>query len=164
LLLIRHAKSSWDDTSLPDRDRPLSARGRRAAERIGEHLRSEGLVPDLVLCSTARRTRETLERLALPEVDARFEDELYGAAAEEIQSRIRSVPPDAGSIAVIGHNPGMHDLAAGLGALDAGEAGVRLRAKLPTGGVAVFDVDEPWSRLGPEGVRLVAFVTPRELA
>jgi phosphohistidine phosphatase len=164
LLLIRHAKSSWDDASLADRDRPLSKRGRSAATRIGEHLRAAGLVPDLVVCSTAHRTRETLERLALPDVEVRYEEELYAADAEAILSRIRSAPDASTALAVIGHNPGMHDLAVGLASSDAGELAGRLRAKLPTGAVAVFESDEPWARVAPDHVRLVAFVIPRELA
>jgi phosphohistidine phosphatase len=163
LLLIRHAKSSWDEPSLADRDRPLTDRGLRAAERMGHHLRDEGLVPELVWCSTARRTRETLERLALPDGEVRFEEELYGADADELLVRIRTAPETTTSLAVIAHNPGLHDLAVGLSASEPRAAASRLRVKLPTGALVVFRVDPPWADIEPGRVRLASFVTPKEL-
>jgi phosphohistidine phosphatase len=121
LLLLRHAKSSWDDPSLTDRDRPLSKRGRAAARRMGEHLRASGGRIDLVLCSSALRTRETLERLALGVADVRVEDRLYGAGPDELLDRLRDVAGDPGAVLVIGHDPGMHELAAALAGPDLGE-------------------------------------------
>lgn len=163
LLLLRHAKSSWDEPSLPDRERPLSKRGRLAAERMGAHLRNEGLVPSLVLCSSSRRTQETLERLDLGDTEARFEDALYGAGEQELLSRLRDVTAGAVSVAVIGHNPGMHDLAIELAGSDLGEPAARVREKFPTGAVAVFEVDGAWRDLAPGRTRLTSFVVPREL-
>src|SRR6187200_3248617 len=82
LYLLRHAKSSWDDPGLPDHDRPLAPRGRKAAKRMGAHLRERGIEPQLVLCSSARRTRETVERLALPSgSQVEVEDGLYAAGS-----------------------------------------------------------------------------------
>jgi phosphohistidine phosphatase len=114
--LLRHAKSSWKHPELPDHDRPLAGRGRRAAKAIVRHMRAQEFVPELVLCSTARRARETLERIepALGRAPVRVERELYGASARELLARLRRLPDDVGSVLVIGHNPGMHELAVEL--------------------------------------------------
>lgn len=149
LYLLRHAKSSWDDESLPDHDRPLSGRGRRAADAIGRHLRDEGIAPELVLCSSAARTRETLARIGL---DGEIERALYGAGASELLARLRELPPSVESVLMIGHNPGMHDLALAL----TGEPS----DKYPTGALATIELDDWTARSG----RLIAFVRPRELA
>lgn len=163
LLLIRHAKSSWDDPALPDRERPLAKRGRKAAERVAAHLRQAGLRPDLVLCSPSRRTRETLELLALGRADALVEDALYGANEDELLARLRDVPEGAGTVAVIGHNPGMQDLAIELVGSDAAAGAVRLRERFPTAAVAVFDVKGHWLDLAPSRVRLASLVVPKDL-
>jgi phosphohistidine phosphatase len=163
LLLIRHAKSSWDEPTLADRERPLAKRGRKAAERVGAHLRRESLRPDLVLCSASTRTRETLELLALRDVDRSIEEELYAATAEELLARLRRVPEEAATVAVIGHNPGIQELATELVGADAAAGGVRLREKFPTGAVAVFDVRGPWRDVASDRARLASFVIPREL-
>ena len=95
LHLLRHAKSSWDDAGLADRDRPLAPRGRRAAKLIADYLRHEGIVPALVLCSPARRTRETLEALAEAfddDVPVEFERDLYGAWPGSCSSGCRRCP------------------------------------------------------------------------
>jgi phosphohistidine phosphatase len=163
LLLLRHAKSSWDDPSRPDHDRPLSKRGRGAAERIGVHLRELGVRPDLVLCSSSRRTRETLERLALVDADVRLEDGLYAAGDGELLARVREVPDDVASVLLIGHNPGVQDLAIGLAGPDLGDVAARVRQRFPTGGLATFELDGTWRHAAPGRVRLVSFVVPREL-
>jgi phosphohistidine phosphatase len=164
LLLLRHAKSSWDEGSTPDHDRPLAKRGRRAADRIGAYLRSHALRPDLVLCSSARRTRETLERLGLDESEVRVDERIYLAGSGELLDRVRELLEDVGSALVIGHNPGMERLADELAGEEAGEDAGRLREKFPTGALAVFDVDGAWQTLGPGRARLTSFVVPRELA
>src|ERR1044071_581082 len=101
LYLLRHAKSSWDDESLADHDRPLSGRGRRAADAIGRHLRAEGIEPELVLCSSAARARETLARIGLT---GDVERDLYGASATELLARVRELPRSLESVLMIGHN------------------------------------------------------------
>jgi phosphohistidine phosphatase len=164
LLLLRHAKSSWDDPALPDRDRPLAERGRRAAEQMGAHLRASGLLPDLVLCSSARRTRETLDRLDLSTPDVRVDDGLYGADDDELLARARELSEGAGTVLVIGHNPGMHDLAIRLTGGQPGDEARRLHEKFPTAALAVFDVDGAWARLDDGAARLSALVVPRDLA
>ena len=115
IYLLRHAKSSWDDSSLPDHDRPLNGRGRSAAPRVGAHMRAEGYLPDLVLCSTATRTRLTLEGV-LSELEVEpaieFEEELYLAAPSEMLDLVRSVPDTVESVLLVGHNPGTGMLAA----------------------------------------------------
>jgi phosphohistidine phosphatase len=164
LLLLRHAKSDWGDASLSDHDRPLASRGRKAAERIGSYMNAEGFVPDLVLCSSARRTRETCERLGLGPVETSVEDDLYGAPGDALLARVRSVPEAVGDVLLIGHNPGTQDLAMALAGPDLGEGAVRLREKFPTGALAVFEVDGSWFEFVPGKARLAAFVVPRELA
>jgi phosphohistidine phosphatase len=163
LLLIRHAKSSWDEPSLPDRNRPLAKRGRKAAERIGVHLRREGVRPDVVLCSPSTRTRETLELLRFRRADISFPSELYGASAHELLENVSAVGDDAELVAVIGHNPGMQDLAVQLAGNDAVAGAVRLRERFPTCAVATFDIEGTWRDLTPERSRLASFVVPRDL-
>jgi phosphohistidine phosphatase len=129
--LLRHARSSWKRPELPDHDRPLAGRGKRATKVILRHMRAQEFVPELVLCSTARRARETLERIepALGGVPVRVERELYGASARELLARLRRLPDDVGSVLVIGHNPGMHELGVGARRLGAGA-----RGQVPHGG------------------------------
>jgi phosphohistidine phosphatase len=159
ILLLRHAKSSWDDPSLSDHARPLAPRGRKAAARMAEHLRSEPPV-DLVLCSPALRTRQTLELMASAFGDAEvaIEGDLYGATDDELLGRLRSLTEDVSSVALIGHNPGVHDLAVSLT-----RQGRRLE-RYPTGALAVIQAEGTWADLAPGRGRLVSFVTPKELA
>ncbi|HTF50683.1 MAG TPA: histidine phosphatase family protein [Pseudonocardia sp.] len=164
LLLLRHAKSSWDDPALADHDRPLAKRGRRAAELIGEHLRAAGLRPGLVICSPSRRTRETLELLSLDGPEVRLEDAVYEASEEELATVVGGLPEAVQSVLLIGHNPSMGDLAGWLSGQDRTEAASRLREKFPTGALAVFETDETWRDLASGDSRLVSFRTPRDLA
>jgi phosphohistidine phosphatase len=163
LLLIRHAKSSWNDASLSDRDRPLAGRGRKGAERMGAHLRGEGLRPDVVLCSPSRRTRDTLDLLKFSGAEVMYLDELYAASQDELLASAREVRDDAEVVAVVGHNPGIQDLSIELASDDAAAGAVRLRQKFPTCAVAVFDVDGAWRDVAAARVRLVSFVVPKEL-
>jgi phosphohistidine phosphatase len=158
LLLLRHAKSSWDDPSLADHDRPLAPRGRRAAKRIGKLLRDQGIEISLVLCSSARRARETLE-LAQPVGEVQVEQELYGASARQLLERIRRVPDEVNSLMLIGHNPAIEELALGLAADRSELEG----AKFPTGALATFTVNGPWQGLAPGEATLTGFVKPRDL-
>jgi phosphohistidine phosphatase len=162
LLLLRHAKSSWDEPIADDRARPLAPRGRRAAARIGEHLRSAGLVPAVAVCSPAERARETLRRLELPGGETRFDERLYGAGAEEILAVVRDQGAP-GTLLAVGHNPGMHELAIELAGPDLGEDAERLRERFPTGALAVFEIEGAWSELSAGRARLSSFVVPREL-
>jgi phosphohistidine phosphatase len=166
LILLRHAKSSWDDASMPDRDRPLNARGREAAALVRQKMRELGLAPDMVLLSTARRTTETLEALE-PWDDAPLVepmDSLYLAPPSEILAALRAVPETVRSVLVIGHNPGMHDLALDLAAPSGTKASAALAEGFPTAALAEFSVAGPWHDLRQGGGRLVRFLTPKMLA
>lgn len=168
LYLLRHAKSSWSDADLSDQERPLARRGQQAAALLLRHLQAEGIDPALVLCSPARRTIETFDRIApafragaTPLID----EALYGASADELARRLRAVPETVASVMVIGHNPGLENLAimlAGSGERDALE---RLQTKFPTGALATLAVEnDSWGTLGTGCARLIGFVVPKELA
>lgn len=162
LLLLRHAKSAWGDPALPDRERPLNERGRRAAPAMGRRIRAAGLQPDLVLCSTARRARETWTLLA-PELASAprvlMEDGLYLCGAEAMLARLRRLNREQ-AVLVVAHNPDIHELAAAL-AGDGPPADRRaLAAKFPTGGLAVLELPA-WRELAPGTARLTLFATPR---
>jgi phosphohistidine phosphatase len=161
LHLLRHAKSSWDEPGLADYDRPLAPRGRRACKKLAKHLRREGIQPDTVLCSSSRRTRETLEliRSALEDPVIEIEDGLYAADSDRLLARVRELPETARSVLLIGHNPGLHELALTLAPGSAGFA-----EKFPTGALASLALDTPWPDIGAARAELVAYVVPRELA
>jgi phosphohistidine phosphatase len=166
LMLLRHAKSSWDDASCPDHDRPLTARGRRGAELVGRHLRELKTRPTLVLCSSARRARETLEGIAPAlgdEVEVLVERELYGATGGQLLDRLRQVPRHTSSVMAIGHNPGLEDLATTLAGGGDTDALDRMARKFPTAALATFEVPGTWRQLAPGTATLVAYVVPREL-
>jgi phosphohistidine phosphatase len=164
LHLLRHAKSSWKEPELADHDRPLAARGRRAADAMGRHLAASGVAPGLVLCSTALRARETWERIepSLAGTPVRYEPEIYGASAATLRERVRGVPDDVASVLLVGHNPAIElfaaDLACASPLLD------DLEAKFPTGALATLALRAAsWRDLGDECTELVAFVRPRDL-
>jgi phosphohistidine phosphatase len=160
LFLLRHAKSSWDDADLADRDRPLAPRGRRAVKVMAGHIRDEKISPSLVLCSPARRTRETLEGVA-PGGEVQIDDELYGASEGELLERLQRVPDEIDSVMLIGHNPAIQELALDLAA--GGERRGDVENKFPTGALATLTVPDDWQELRPGSAELVAFVTPKEL-
>jgi phosphohistidine phosphatase len=160
LLLLRHAKSSWDDPGLADHDRPLAPRGRKAAKRIGRHLRDQGPEVSLALCSSARRARDTLSLVAPGgDIEIEIEPELYGAGAGELLERLRRVPDDAGTVMLVGHNPAIQELLVSL-ARDPGDLAVR---KFPTGALATLAVNGSWGALAAGQAELAALVVPREL-
>ena len=164
LYLLRHAKSSWKDTSLPDHDRPLAGRGRRAAKAIARHMRAHDMEPELVLCSTARRARETLEGIE-PAVDTRaieVESDLYAATAPALLERLRSIPDTVESVMVIGHNPGLQELALDLA--HPASATSELAAKYPTAALARLAFEgSSWQELDRDTAELVELVRPRDL-
>lgn len=164
IYLLRHAKSSWSDSTLPDRERPLAPRGRRDAKRVAEHLLQRRIEPALVLCSTAARTRETLElvRRTLGAALVQFEEGLYAASGEELLERLRTVPEQLASVMLIGHNPGLQDLALVL--TSSGAELARLEAKFPTAALATLAVPHAaWRRLGEGDAELAEFVVPKQL-
>jgi phosphohistidine phosphatase len=169
LLLMRHAKSSWDDPKLSDHARPLNARGRVAAILMRKVMADYGLSPDIVLVSSSRRTLQTLEALEPWDDTPLIEptDALYLASAEQMLGVVNGVAETARSVLVLGHNPGMHNLAMQL----VGEASMsqvdpltrRLADGYPTGALAEFAIFGPWAALRPGGARLVHFIAPRDL-
>jgi len=174
LVLFRHAKSAWPD--VPDHERPLARRGLAEAPMMGHWLRSAGCVPDRVLCSTARRARQTWQFAetglgASPPVS--YERGVYGASAAELLDLVRPAPAATRTLLVIGHDPGIKELALALAAAgpadDAHTGAVpaatldRVRAKFPTAAIAVLEFTGPWSRLGPGRARITSFVTPRDV-
>jgi phosphohistidine phosphatase len=168
LLLLRHAKSSWDDPQLSDHARPLNPRGREAAKVMAQAMRDLGLVPDVVLVSSARRTLQTLEALEpwdeMPLIEVM--DALYLAPSPEILAVLRKAAPAARCILLIGHNPGLHDLAMLLAGAHAasGDAQVRrMAAAYPSGALAEFSIATPWGEVGETGARLMRFLTPKDL-
>lgn len=167
LILMRHAKSAWDDSHQKDIDRPLSTRGRKAASHMGEWLEGEGYRPDVVLCSTARRTRDTLELLRphLPKSAAvEFVSGLYMAATREMLTEIGKVPASAQCVMLLGHNPGMGSLAGLLAGGGDEKALGAMHGKFPTAAIAVlgFNVGK-WSEVAPGAGILRAFMRPRDL-
>jgi phosphohistidine phosphatase len=166
LYLLRHAKSSWDDPGLDDHDRPLAPRGRKAAKKLAAHLRAAGVAPELVLCSSSRRTRETLElvRAALNDAEIRFDDALYGASEGLLLERVRSVDPRVQSLLVVGHNPGLQAFGLELAGGGVEQARSRLHEKMPTGALATLSfAAESWAGVEPGSGELVDFVVPRDL-
>ena len=159
LLLMRHAAAAAKGASSGDRDRPLTGDGRRAAAMLGRRLRSDGISPDHVLCSPARRAQETLEQIsealdALPPAD--LDDGLYLADSVGLLDRLHGVPAETQSLLLIGHNPGLEELVRTL----AGPANAAVQAGLPAAGLAIFRVSGEWSGLSPATTRLTAFITP----
>jgi phosphohistidine phosphatase len=169
LLLLRHAKSSWDDTAQSDHARTLNASGQAAACAMGGALRALGLGPDLVLVSSARRTRQTLDALEPWDEAPLIEqmDALYLASAPQILSILHRVPDTVRAVLVIGHNPGLHDLALTLAGAHAMSANTlpasRLAAGYPAGALAEFTVAARWAELGEGSGRLVRFLSPKDL-
>ena len=168
LALLRHAKSSWEENALNDFDRPLSERGLKSAPRAGKALLGFGFRPTLVLCSTAQRTRETLD-LCLPVLvqhgnppQVRYDDRLYLASSTTILEVIRDAGGASPSLLVVGHNPGRHHAAVTLAG--SGEAGLiqALNDKMPTAAVALMSfARQRWRDIRSRDGNLVAYWTPK---
>ena len=167
LLLLRHAKSSWDDSSLDDFDRPLADRGRKAAPRMGKEIMARGWLPDAILASPAKRTRQTWALVAaeLPgTAKAVFPKALYMAAPEQLLQKIRKVATRKTTLLLIGHNPEMEELAAQLaGPGSDSSALARMSEKFPTAALARFTFDGKWKILTSAKALLTHFVRPKDL-
>jgi len=167
LLLLRHAKTERLNLGEDDRDRKLTARGRTDAPKLGAYMARHALIPEHAIVSPSVRTRETW-RLVAEKFPAAptpvFDERLYEAGPETILEVIQGCGPRAQTLLVIGHNPGLHELAALLVASGETEARQRLNEKFPTSGLAVihFALDD-WYRLHPHAGRLDHFVSPRTL-
>lgn len=149
LIVLRHAKAATS-LGMPDVDRPLAGRGRKDAREAGDRLRAAGLRPDRVICSTALRTRQTLEGLGI-DAPVDFEARVYGNDAGAILGLLRE--QDAGTLLLIGHNPSMYRLVYDLtGAID---------DHFPTSATAVIEFDGEWADLWPGTGRLASLWVPR---
>ncbi|MEU6754889.1 histidine phosphatase family protein [Streptomyces sp. NPDC046685] len=163
LVVLRHAKSAWLE-DVADHERPLAGRGRRDAPVAGRWLHEATCEPDLVICSPARRTRETWElgsaELGVaPEVV--FEPRVYAAGASMLVGVLREVPEERRTVLLIGHQPGVQDLVLSLAGDGDDEALARARVKFPTCALAVLMLPGPWARLAPGTAVLTAFAVPR---
>ncbi|WP_068118478.1 SixA phosphatase family protein [Tropicimonas marinistellae] len=158
LILLRHAKSSWVNPELDDFDRPLNKRGKRSAKALGKWLRKNERTPDHVLCSAARRARETWEELKLPG-DVALRDDLYHASPETMLTALRGTRGRC--ILMIGHNPGIAALAHDLVA----EPPAHPRfADYPTGSMLILDFDiKKWLGAAPKLGHVQEFLTPHDL-
>ncbi|MEO9339155.1 histidine phosphatase family protein [Mesorhizobium sp. SB112] len=161
LLLLRHAKAGWAKPGMRDFDRPLEKSGIEDAKATGETMTAMGYIPDLTLCSTATRARETLQAVAEHADTGRvtYMEELYRADAAGYLEIIREHGA-SGSILVVGHNPVLEDLATALSASDDQAATASLRKGFATSGLAVLRFDGALSEAERGRFRLEAFLTP----
>lgn len=169
ILLLRHAKSAWSNAELADHDRPLNRRGERAAVAMAEWLAAKGPRPDLILCSTAARTRQTLaplaKRLADPAPPISLEKGLYLASEGALLARLQKLSDEIGVVLLIGHNDGIGLLANALAGHGKASSRSSLQEKFPTGALAVLKAPAShWRELALGSADLKAFVRPRDLA
>ncbi|MGW4521679.1 SixA phosphatase family protein [Amycolatopsis sp. NPDC004378] len=160
LVILRHAKSAWPD-GVPDHQRPLGPRGLRDAPKLGRWLGDNGYVPERVLCSTARRTKDTWALVAaeLPgQPVVEYADDLYGAGPEEFLDAVRRIPDAVTTLALVGHEPGVGELTLQLAGY--GDDTRLVQAKFPTGAAAVLATDDTCADLVT--ARLVGFFRPRD--
>ncbi len=165
LHLLRHAKAVPLESG-EDRERPLEERGRRAAQAMARWMAERDLAPGLVLCSNSRRTRQTLDLIApvFPRAtEVLIEDGLYLATARQLLARLREIPATIEGVLLIGHNPGLHELALALADVATGPLARRLAEGFPTAALASYEIAMRWSALDRHRARLTAFVTPKEL-
>ena len=158
LLLLRHAKSDWDDPSLRDFDRPLAARGERDAPKIGKALRKRGPAPDSIMSSPAIRAKQTIEAVAKAarfELEIKFNQAIYDASSPELLQLIRSLPDDSSCVLLVGHNPGFEDL---VGRLSGSHE------RMPTAALACiqFQIDH-WKDIDDGEGKLAWLLTPKQL-
>ena len=167
LMLLRHAKSDWSKPGERDHDRALAARGLVDAPRIGAYMASHGLIPDLVVCSTARRARETYDLVAgefakPPKVV--HEPRVYDNNPEILFDLVRKTGRDVQVLLLVGHNPSFQSFTDAMTASGHGDARQRLREKFPTATLAVIDLPiDAWDELHLHSGRLDRLITPRLL-
>jgi phosphohistidine phosphatase len=158
LLLLRHAKSSWKIPDQPDFERPLNGRGRRSAPLMGQHLRAEKLAPDLILCSPAERTRQTIALFAEAaklDSELRFDERIYEASGLQLLEVVTQADEGAGTVMLVGHNPGLEELIFLL------TGQVQL---MPTAALAKIDLGvERWADVRERTGRLDWAVRPKDL-
>jgi phosphohistidine phosphatase len=165
LHLLRHAKSSWKDPGLEDHDRPLNKRGRQAAQTIAAYFRQVKITPDLVICSTAVRTRQTLDPIAEAKGPPKvvFERAIYAGVQQALWEQLWNLPESAKCVLLIGHYPSLHDLALALADAASTELLPPPGGKFPTGAIASFHVEGDWTALQPHGAVLLSYTTPKKI-
>jgi phosphohistidine phosphatase len=167
LMLLRHAKSEWSKPGQRDHDRVLAARGREAAPHIGKYMATHGLIPDLVVCSTATRARETWDLVVealKPTPKVVHDERIYDNRPDTLMDVIHETNPEIHVLLLVGHNPSFHALGELLAATGDTESRQRLREKFPTSGLAVIDFAvDAWDRVHPHSGRLDRMITPRLL-
>ena len=169
LYLLRHAKSAWDDPGLADVARPLAPRGRKAATRVGRALRESGRLPELVLCSPARRAADTLARvlaeLGPDPVPVETCEALYFGGPAALLLRVQTLPATLYRVMLVAHDPDLHELAVLLAGSGPTAARVSLSEKFPTGALALLDFPgDDWAAVAPGAGRLREFLRPRDLS
>lgn len=167
LALLRHAKSSWDATDIDDFDRTLNERGRAAAPVMGAALKELHFVPERILCSPAKRTRETLSLIQpfLKDGEVTFDEQLYLTSQDTLLARLHTVPVGVKRVLIVGHNPGLHGLALMLAGTGDAKSISKLEDKFPTGALAIFSFPQvTWRDVTAASGHLEAYVTPRDRA
>lgn len=158
LFLLRHAKSSWDDDSLDDFDRPLNPRGKKAAPMMGKVLKERDIAPDIVLCSPAKRTKQTLKLVnetAKLKSDVTFDEAIYDASAADLRKLLKKQKNSVKSVLLIGHNPGLEELLEDL---------TGKYERLPTAALVQVDITaDEWSSINNGGNKLAWIVRPKDL-
>ena len=167
LTVMRHAKSSWDDPSLADFNRPLNERGWKAARRIGRELKRRGTKFDFGLASTAARVRETVDGLiegyGQPDFEIRFDPRIYEASVATLLDLVRDLPETASAALLVGHNPGLERLVVELTEPD-DELRDRVANKFPTAAVAAIELPvDGWADVEPGRGRIAELLFPKEL-
>jgi len=168
LMLLRHAKSSWNGPALDDRDRPLTARGKSAAQAMGRAMRSRKLVPDLVLCSPARRARDTWDLVSEQlKTGPRMvvQEDIYDFGnGGKLAGAIREHGGEAKTLLLVGHNPSTERLAARLATAGDRKLRDRLAKKYPTGALTVFESSATaWADFDEAGWTLTHFIRPKDI-
>jgi phosphohistidine phosphatase len=165
LLILRHAKSSWDSDAPTDFERPLAKRGKRDCPRVGAWLAERGLEPDVVVSSPARRARQTarrvLDAIGIPKDAVRYEECLYGAGVGTLLEVLAQIPGESRTSMIVGHNPGLEELVRflGRGAVPGSDDG----KVMPTATVAHFRMPDDWNGLGAGDGELVTIMRPKWL-
>lgn len=167
IILMRHAKSAWDQAGLSDFDRPLAARGQRAATLMGAWLKERNILPGIVLCSASRRTVETWERVSdvlRMSIPVKFERDIYLKSDKVLLQQLQRLDDGVTSVMMVGHHSGIDTLALRLAGSGNKDQIKRIKAKFPTAAVAVVDVKlKSWADLSDGAGKLVDFVVPKEL-
>lgn len=167
LILWRHAKSDWSDASRSDIDRELNARGRQAAPRMASYLIRSGFQPDYVLCSTAKRTRQTLDALVpglADDAEIQYRDTLYLGSDQAWLKACRAVPDSAQTVLCVGHIPGLHSLTVTLADPESSpELLSQVAFKFPAGAMAILSFERSWADIGQSQGVLTHFQMPKAL-